>query len=86
MLTLDDCLAFCDLTEDEIKAVAEHENLPEIVALELSQYLVQAPDGVPRLKRMILDDLEAARARGDEAHVLKLRYVLHHFVQTHPQS
>ncbi|HEX7055416.1 MAG TPA: hypothetical protein VF211_15945 [Burkholderiales bacterium] len=31
-LTLDDCLALCELTEDEVLASAEHENLPEIVA------------------------------------------------------
>ncbi len=30
MLTFDDCLALCELTEEEIDAIAEHEHLPEI--------------------------------------------------------
>ena len=40
MITFDDCLAFCELTEDEIDAIAEHEHLPETVALEMGSYLI----------------------------------------------
>jgi hypothetical protein len=32
MITLEDCIAFCDLTEEEVLAIAEHEHLPEIAA------------------------------------------------------
>lgn len=84
MLTLQDCVALSDLTEDEILAIAEHEHIPEIVAAELGCYLVHSPEGVPLLKRMILDDIEAARKRDDLEHALKLRLVLRHFIQTHP--
>jgi len=84
MLTLEDCIALSDLTEDEILAIAEHEHIPEIVAAEMGSYLVHSPDGVPLLKRMILDDIEGAKKRGDLAHALKLRLVLRHFIQTHP--
>ena len=45
MLTYEDCLGLCDLSEDEIRAIAEHEHLAEIAALELGQYLIHAPDG-----------------------------------------
>ena len=86
MLTLQDCIALCGLTEDEVDAIAEHEHLPEIVAAELGNYLLQGPDGVPRIKRIILDDIAAARARGDEKHALALKLVLRHFVATHPQN
>lgn len=85
MLTLQDCIALSDLTEDEILAVAEHEHIPEIVAVELGCYLVHSPDGIPLLRRMILDDIEAARKRDDLEHALKLRMVLRHFIQTHPE-
>ena len=40
MLTFEDCLALADLTEEEILAIAEHENLPETVALELGHHLI----------------------------------------------
>ena len=84
MLTLDDCIALSDLTEDEVLAIAEHEHLPEILAVELGNYLIHRQNGVPLLKRMILDDIEAARRRGDFRHALKLRLVLRHFIRTHP--
>lgn len=85
MLTLEDCIALCGLTAEEVDAIAEHEHLPEIVAAELGNYLLQGPDGVPRVKRIILDDIAAARARGDEKHALVLKLALRHFVTTHPQ-
>ncbi len=80
MLTWEDCLGVIDLEEDIIDAIAEHEHIPEIVALELANYLVDGPDGVPMIRRMILDDIEASRARGDLAHVNHLRKTLQHFV------
>lgn len=85
MLTYEDCVALSELTEEEIAAIQEHEHLPAIVAAELGAYLLHSPDGVPCLKRMILDDIEAARARQDWEHALKLRLVLRHFVLTHPE-
>jgi hypothetical protein len=84
MLTLDDVIGMSDLTEDEIDAIVEHEHCPEIVAAELGNYLVHSPDGVPMLKRMILEDIAASEAREDYKHALKLRLVLKHFVETHP--
>ena len=68
MLSYIDCVALCGLTEEEIAAIAEHEHIPAIVAVELGSYLIHTPDGVPMLKRMILDDIQAARSR---AKVLK---------------
>jgi hypothetical protein len=84
-LSLQDCIALSDLTDEEIAAIAEHEHIPEIVAAELGSYLVHSPDGIPMLKRMIVEDIEAARRRGDLDHCLKLRLVLHHFIETHPE-
>ena len=86
MLTLQDCIALCGLTEEELDAVAEHEHLPQIVAAEFGNYLLQGSDGVPRIKRIILDDIAAARARGDGKHALVLKLVLRHFVATHPRN
>jgi hypothetical protein len=80
MLTLEDCLGLADVSEDVVEAIAEHEHLPEMAALLLADYLVHQPDGVPRLRRMILDDIAAAEARDDAAHAKQLRLALHHFV------
>ena len=83
MLTIQDCIGMCQLTEDEVAAIAEHEHIPDIVALELGNYLCVDADGEKRVSRMIVDDIEAARARGDLAHAAKLRHVLQHFLETH---
>jgi len=83
MLTYQDCLGLCDCSAEEIRAIAEHEHLPEIIALELSEYLVHSPDGVPMIRRMIVDDISAAREVGDDERVQKLGLVLKHFIATH---
>jgi hypothetical protein len=83
MLTLQDCLELCELTEDEVLAIAEHENLTEIAALELGNYLVHTPAGERRIKAMIVEDIDAARAREDVRHAALLKLVLKHFVDAH---
>jgi len=32
MITLEDCIALCGLTEEEVLAIAEHEHVPEMAA------------------------------------------------------
>ncbi len=86
MLTFQDCLGLCDCSAEEIRAIAEHERLPEIIALELAEYLVHSPGGVPMIRRMIVDDISAAREAGDSERVHRLQLVLKHFIATHSDS
>ena len=60
MLTLEDCLGLCELTEQEVLAIAHHEHIPEMAALELGNYLVHAPDGEMQIKTIIRDDIGEA--------------------------
>jgi hypothetical protein len=83
MLTWEDCVALCELSEGEIHAIAAHERIPEMLAAELGNYLVHRPGGVKMIRRMILDDMLAARLAGDRAEELKLKAVLRHFVEHH---
>lgn len=84
MLAREGCLALCELSEDEVEAIAEHEHVPELVAMELGQYLCRTPNGEARIERMIIDDIEHARTHGNYAHMAKLVGVLRHFIETHP--
>ena len=86
MLSYQDCVELSDLTEEEIEAIAQHEHLPEMAALELGSYLVHTDQGVPMIKRIILEDIEEERRRGDAEKVLQLKLVLKHFVDTHPEN
>lgn len=83
MLTIQDCIALSGLTEAEIDALAEHEHIPEIVAVELGNYLIHRPDGVPAIRAIIRDDILDAERRGDAVHARTLRLVLRHFLRTH---
>ena len=85
MLTLEDCIALSELNEDEIAAIAEHEHVPEIVAAEYGNYLLHQPNGVPALKRIILEDIAEAEHRKDLRHALHLRLVLRHFIRSHSE-
>ena len=85
-VTYEDCLDMLDLHEAEVEAVAQHEHIPMTAAVELADYLLHEPDGVPKLKSMIVDDLEAARAAGNAKRVAELEAVLRHFVRTHPRA
>ncbi|GJL83016.1 MAG: hypothetical protein DHS20C01_26500 [marine bacterium B5-7] len=85
MLTLSDCIELCGLDPGEVEAIAQHEHIPDMQAAELAQYLVHCDDGVPRIRRMIQDDLENASKRHDTAAVMRYRDVLKHFIATHPE-
>ena len=82
-VTLEDCIALCGLDEAEVAAIAEHEHTPQIVAAALAQYLLQEPNGVARIRDMIVEDLNAALGRGDKHHASELLAVLRHFVASH---
>jgi hypothetical protein len=84
MLSLEDCLALCELTEDEVLAIAHHEHIPEIAAAQLGNYLVHTPEGERRIKSIIRDDIAEARAIGDRTRELTLKLVLRNFVKQHP--
>jgi len=85
MISLEDCIAFSGLTEEEVLAIAEHEHLPEIAATALAEYLLSGERGAEQVRDMIVDDIREAQHRADKAHVQTLLHVLHHFLKTHPE-
>ena len=84
MLSLEDCLALCDLSEEEVLAIAQHEHIPEMAAVQLGNYLVHTPEGERRIKSIIRDDIADACAGGDRTRELALKLMLRNFVLQHP--
>lgn len=84
MLTFNDCVSLCGLTEEEVRAIAEHEHIPEIAAAEYGNYLVSTGEGEQCIRAMIRDDIAHAAACGDRDRVLALKLVLRNFVLQHP--
>ena len=86
MLTIDDCIALCGLTEEEVQAIAEHERIPQVAAAEMAHYLVRTSDGELRVKSMIKDDIAAAADSGNRERELALKLILCQFVRQHPSA
>jgi len=86
MITMEDCLGFCDLTEEEILAIAEHEHMPEMAAIAYGQYLANKASGSTEICRLIVEDIRTAQRREDRDHVRTLLHVLHHFLRNHPEA
>lgn len=83
MLTYKECLEMCDLSDDEIEAIAEHEHLEPIVAMALGKYMLEH-NGSQQIRQYILDDIEQARVQGNSAKMALLTQTLCHFMTTHP--
>lgn len=86
MIALEDCLGLCDLDLDEVRAVGEHEHLPEILATALVVRLLQSEDGPKRIRDMFIDNLRVAVRRRDTPHARHLVGALRRFLHTYPEA
>lgn len=86
MITLEDCIAFCSLSEEEILAIAEHEHVPEIAAVALAEYLLHQEHGPEKIADMIRDDVWCALERKDFNHARVLFSALRHFLGQYPEA
>lgn len=84
MLAMQDLLDYCDLDEGEIKAIAEHEHVPLVIAAELSECLLSSPEGVCKLHAMIVENMEHAVKCGQFHHAKELESTYEHLLRTHP--
>ena len=84
MLTLEECVEFCDLTQEEVHEIAEHEHVPEIVAAELGHTLLKTPRGVYIIRNYLLENLQRAAAHGNYGKARYLDEVITRFNAAHP--
>ncbi|MEH6628542.1 MAG: hypothetical protein V7739_19050 [Motiliproteus sp.] len=84
MLTYEDCLDMCDLTKEEINAIAEYKHTDHFHALATGGYLVAAKGGERLIRKMIIDDIRQAQALGNRNHESELKQVFVHYIHHHP--
>ena len=84
MLTLEDCMGLCELTQDEIQAIAQHEHIPALSATLLGSYLCHSPEGEMSIKSMFRDDLAECAACGDQERAIALKLMLRNYILQHP--
>jgi hypothetical protein len=86
MISLEDCIAMCGLSREEVAAVSEHEHIPEIAATALANYLLQQAGGPERIRTMIIEDIHKALDAGRIKHAGELFSALRHFLHEYPQA
>jgi hypothetical protein len=84
MLSIRDCLDYCDLTEDEVQLIAEHEGIPDVAAAQMACGLVQTPEGVLLLTNYMRDLIERAKQRGDHDKAELAKGLCARFMADHP--
>lgn len=78
MLTIQDCLDYCDLTPEEVDLFAEHERLPQEIAAPIVCSLVQTEEGVALICSCLTDIVSDAINTGA---IDKAEHVLHVYAQ-----
>lgn len=86
MISLEDCVAMCGLSAEEVSAVSEHEHIPEIAATALANYLLQRAGGPEQIRTMIIEDIHKALDAGRIEHAGELFSALRHFLHEYPQA
>jgi hypothetical protein len=86
MISQEDCFALCGLSEREIAAIAEHEHVPEMVAVALASSLLHRAGGEKQIRRMLIDDIHRALDEKRVRHAMELCVALRHFLVEHPAA
>lgn len=84
MLSLKDCLDYCDLSEDEVALIAHHEHLDFPEAAQLACCLVQSDEGTQTLRCLLEEEICDAATFGGQEYVAAAARALVHFNTWHP--
>jgi hypothetical protein len=83
MLSMRDCLDYCNLSDDAVALVAEHENIPKIAAAQLCCGLVQTPEGALLLGNYMQEVAERAHHAGRPEQAESARRIRDRFLADH---
>lgn len=84
MLSIRDCLDYCDLTDDEIELFAEHEGITDAAAAQVVCGMVQTPEGVLMLTNYMQDLVARATERGETDRAERAKNACARFMADHP--
>ena len=84
MLSMKDCLDYCDLTEEEIELIAELQRIPDFAAAQFACALVQTPEGVLILNHFMQELIDQAEQCGETERARRCRTIRERFSLNHP--
>jgi hypothetical protein len=83
MLSIQDCLDYSDLTEEEVALLAHHEHLPFPSAVQLACCLVQTDEGTQTMRCILKDCVCEAETCGEGPAKAAARHALKQFAEAH---
>ena len=83
MISLKDCLDYCDLTEDEIQAIANGANITPIEVCALVQECGDTPKDCRQILQYLQDYLEKVESHEGEQRSHEVHKAINHFVANH---
>ena len=83
LLTVQECVDMSELSNEAIRAIAEHEHVPEVVAAELGQEMLKSTGGIAEIQRILEDDLEPAVQAGEQDKINDRKRVLERFIASY---
>lgn len=86
MLSIKDCLDYCDLLEDHVTLLAEYKGIPKQLAAHIACSLVQTPEGIELFSNYMLCVIQELRAQGADAKADEAEELHASFIATHPLS
>ena len=84
MLTFQDCIDLAGVTEAEIEAIAKHERIPAMIALQLGDHMLHTQEGAVKLRDFIVENLLRAQGRNNCTDCAKLGRLLAGYLDAHP--
>jgi hypothetical protein len=86
VIALEDCLGLCDLSPEEVRAIGEHEHVPDIIAAALGTELLRSKNGPQKVRDIIVDEMRTAVQHRAIAGARNLVGTLRHFLHDHPEA
>lgn len=81
MLEMTNIHEYRKLDEGVVKAIAEHEHMPDTVAADVGDHFLHSEGGVREICKMIVEDITAARREGNLVHIMELKVILARFMK-----
>jgi len=85
MISIKDCIDYSDLTEEEVAAIAEHEQLPYACAAQMACCLAQTQEGTETLRCLLKNAVCDAASCGHEEALQAASKAYMQFQANHPQ-
>ena len=83
MITTEDMIEFCELTPEEIEAIAECTSEPWVLCIAHAECLLCCENGFETISRYFDEDIQHAKLRGDLAHAHALKQTYRAFKRAH---